>query len=260
MGQLFLGTSGFSYKEWIGPFYPPKTRGEDMLPFYAARFDSVEVNSTFYRFPTTDLLGRWRDETPTGFVFAFKAGRRITCKLRLRGAEEETSDFLDRLGLMGDRLGPVLFLLPPSIRRDSRLRDFLELLPPVGRRAVFEFRHPSWYVAETFDELAAARAGFCLADGTGMPVDEATMEGAVRVARWSGFSYLRLRGVDYADADLARWAEFTQRLLGLGDAYVYFKHEEMAKGPEYAAAFGAILGRPGPLPPAETDMPSLPRQ
>lgn len=246
MGRLFLGTSGFSYKEWVGSFYPPKTRGEDMLPLYAARFNSVEVNSTFYRFPTSDLLGRWRGETPTGFVFAFKAGAKITHKLRLSGAEEETSDFLDRLGVIGDRLGPVLFGLPPNLKRDSRLRDFLDLLPPAGRRVAFEFRHPSWYAPETFEELATAKAGFCLADGTGMPAGPPTMEAAARVAERSGFAYLRLRGAEYADADLARWAEFAGQLLYLGDAYVYFKHEEEAKGPQYAVAFGRMLGRPGP--------------
>ncbi|MHB8757229.1 MAG: DUF72 domain-containing protein [Bacillota bacterium] len=242
MGRLFLGTSGFSYKEWIGSFYPPKMRGEDMLPFYAARFNSVEINSTFHRFPASDLLGRWRDETPTGFVFAFKARGSITHKLRLRGAEEETSDFLDRVGFIGDRLGPVLFGLPPNLKRDGRLWDFLDLLPPVGRRAVFEFRNASWYVPETFEELAAAGVGFCLADGTGMPVDERTMEAATHVAERAGFAYLRLRGTDYTDADLVRWADFAGRLLDLGDAHVYFKHEEEAKGPRYAAAFGQLLG------------------
>lgn len=158
MGRLFLGTSGFSYKEWTGSFYPAGMRGQGMLGFYAARFNSVEINSTFYRFPSSETLGRWREHTPAGFVFSFKAGSRITHRLRLVGAGEETADFLDRLGDLGERLGPVLFQLPPYLRRDGRLRDFLALLPAAGRRVAFEFRHSSWYVPETFEELAAAGA------------------------------------------------------------------------------------------------------
>lgn len=243
MGRLFLGTSGFSYKEWTGSFYPAGMRGQGMLGFYAARFNSVEINSTFYRFPPSEMLGRWREHTPAGFVFSFKAGSRITHRLRLVGAGEETTDFLDRLGDLGERLGPVLFQLPPYLRRDGRLRDFLALLPGAGRRVAFEFRHSSWYVPETFEELAAAGAGFCLADGTGLPTDPETLGAAARVAGRAGFAYLRLRGADYTDEDLARWAGFTRGRLDFGDAYVYFKHEEEARGPEYAAAFGRRLGR-----------------
>ncbi|HEY3316462.1 MAG TPA: DUF72 domain-containing protein [Bacillota bacterium] len=242
MGRLFLGTSGFSYDEWVGAFYPPGTSSQGRLAFYAERFNSVEINSTFYRFPTADMLGRWRGETPSGFSFSFKAGSKITHRLRLAGAEREAADFFDRLSLLGDRLGAVLFQLPPYLKRDDRLAAFLAALGPSGPRLAFEFRHASWYDESTYEALAAAGAALCLADGTGMPAGTEVKAVARDLTGSAGFAYLRLRGQDYSPADLGTWADFVAGLLGSADVCAYFKHEEEARGIDYAVEFGRLVG------------------
>lgn len=231
--RWYVGTSGFSYRPWRGPFYPADLPAEKMLHYYAERLPAVEINSTFYRFPSAGVLEGWGREVPPGFRFAFKAPRRITHLHRLRGVEEETGYFIGLLATMGERLGAVLFQLPPTATRDTaRLAAFLEHLPP-GLRAAFEFRHGSWLVEEVFELLARYGCALCLTeDEKGSHLD------LPATATWG---YLRLRRPDYEEAELA---ERAQRLRGRGweDVWVFFKHEEEGKGPRLAARFLEMVG------------------
>ncbi len=234
--QVLVGTSGYSYKEWKGTFYPEDLKAADMLRFYAARFSTVEINNTFYRMPGKDMIARWAEEVPAGFTFVLKAPRRITHELRLSADSADAVAYLFATGgLLGDRLGPVLFQLPPSLRKDvDRLRAFLDLLPP-ERPAAFEFRHETWFDDEVYDTLRAKGMALCTAD-----TEESGEEGAplVPTASWG---YLRLRRADYVEADLGRWAERIQA-QPWQRAFVFFKHEDEGKGPTLAARLVDRLG------------------
>jgi uncharacterized protein YecE (DUF72 family) len=223
----FVGTSGFSYDEWSGVFYPEKMKSADRLRYYAERFRTVEVNNTFYRMPLKELLARWRDDTPEGFVFVLKASQRITHRERLKDSGESVAYFFENAEALGAKLGPTLFQLPPNFKKDTeRLRSFLELL--AGRRAALEFRHESWMDEEVFALLRSHGVALCAAD-----TDDSGEEGAPLVAT-ADWGYVRLRRAEYSPEDLAHWAG---RLLAQGwkDSFVFFKHE--VKGPALAAAF-----------------------
>jgi uncharacterized protein YecE (DUF72 family) len=211
-----------------------------MLAAYAARLPAVEVNATFYRMPRASMLAGWRVQAPAGFVFALKAPQRVTHVKRLAGAAEDVAFFHGIAAELGAALGPVLWQLPPSLKKDlPRLRDFLALLPRGGRAAV-EFRHASWHADDVLAALADAGAALCVAE------DE---ERATPFAATAPFGYLRLRRPDYDDAALARWADVV-RAQRWDDAFVFFKHEDEARGPDYALRFGALAeGAPLPAPP-----------
>jgi uncharacterized protein YecE (DUF72 family) len=225
-GRLYLGTSGFAYKEWKGPFYPPDLKDRDMLPFYASRFPTVEINYTFRRHPAEKTLTTWRERTPEGFLFGLKAHQRITHWLRLENAGESVKFFLDGVRVLGDRLGPILFQCPPSLPFDrERIERFLSNLPE-GHRYAFEFRHPSW--AEGRDLLAARGAAWCVAE-----TDEAPAPGEPIPSE--PFAYLRLRKERYEDDDLLAWAKRIRESLESGrDVFCYFKHEDKGAGAIYA--------------------------
>jgi uncharacterized protein YecE (DUF72 family) len=230
--RIFTGTSGFSYSAWKGSFYPHELPARRMLAFYAGRLGTVEANSTFYRMPKAETLAAWRAEVPAAFVFALKAPQRITHVKRLSGADDLVAAFHRAAAELGPALGPVLYQLPPSMKKDlPRLQAFLAAVP-AGGRAAFEFRHASWLDDAVYDALRAHGAALCLAD-----TEEATTP-AVATAR---FGYLRLRRPEYAEADLRRWAE---RILRepWEEAFVYFKHEDEARGPAFALALRDILG------------------
>ena len=231
--RVRTGTSGFSYPAWTGSFYPPGTRRPDMLSCYAGRLGAVEINNTFYRMPKADLLERWRDAVPESFRFALKASRRITHVQRLRDAADSV-DYLFRTACtLGGRLGPILFQLPPYLRRDDdRLASFLKVLPD-GLRAAFEFRHASWFDDDVFALLENAGAALCIADAGG--------DHDAPLASTAAFGYLRLRREDYDDAALASWAERI-RLQPWSEVYVFFKHEDAGAGPRMASRFEALLG------------------
>jgi uncharacterized protein YecE (DUF72 family) len=227
--RILAGTSGYSYPAWKGAFYPAGLPASQMLSAYAARLPAVEINATFYRMPQPKTLATWRGEVPPSFVFALKAPQRITHQKRLAGAADEVGFFLRTAAELGGSLGPVLWQLPPTFRKDlPRLRAFLELLPRGGRSA-FEFRHASWHSDDVLATLSEAGAALCIAD------DE---HATTPLAATAGFGYLRLRRPDYDDAALARWAA-TVRAQPWTDAYVFFKHEDEARGPDYAVRFGA---------------------
>lgn len=226
--NLYVGTSGYSYKEWKGTFYPEDLPDKQMLRYYGERFRSVEINNTFYRMPKAAMLEGWAAEVPEHFKFVIKAPQQITHIKRLKGAENSVAYLLEVAAVLKERLGPLLFQLPPHLKKDAaRLRDFLGLLP-AERRAAFEFRHPSWFDDEVFGLLRERRVALCIAeaeDGVEVPF--------VSTADWG---YLRLRRPDYGDPELKAWVERV-RQPGWQDAFIFFKHEDEGKGPQMAKRF-----------------------
>jgi uncharacterized protein YecE (DUF72 family) len=229
--ELRAGTSGFSYKEWKGPFYPEDLANDRMLAYYGERLPAVEINNTFYRLPKTSVLESWAGSVPANFRFSIKASRRITHFKRLKEPGEETAYLVKTAAVLGDRLGAVLFQLPPNFKQDvPRLRDFLAALP-AGTPGAFEFRHPSWFDDATYEALAERNCALCVADSG--EEDDAPRRAT---ADWG---YLRLRRQDYTDADLAAW----RRWIAEQDwrhALVFFKHEDEGTGPRLAAGFLAL--------------------
>lgn len=224
---LLAGASGYSFKEWKGPFYPEKIKPEEMLAFYAARLATVEINNSFYAMPKPTVLAHWVEVTPPAFRFAIKASKRISHEARLKAdaAADSVAYLYKVLETLGDKRGPVLFQLPPFLKKDLvRLDEFLALLP-TGHRATFEFRHDSWFDDEVYARLQAAGAALCLSER-----EDNLPPPLVRTTRWG---YLRLRLENYEDADLAAWA---QRIADAGwdEAFAYFMHEPTAPG--YAQA------------------------
>ena len=203
-----------------------------MLSFYASRLGSVEINNTFYRMPKTDLLERWRDAVPDTFRFALKASRRITHQQRLKDAGDSVDYLFRTAEVLGERLGPFLFQLPPYLRRDlDRLAGFLGLLPD-GMRAAFEFRHASWFDDEVFTLLADAGASLCIAD--------AGSDHDAPLVATADFGYLRLRREDYDETALRAWADRIRR-QPWRETHVFFKHEDDGAGPRMAAQFEALF-------------------
>jgi uncharacterized protein YecE (DUF72 family) len=234
----YVGTSGFSYAEWKGTFYPEKLPNRAMLEFFSARLPTVELNNTFYRLPKEGVLEGWRDTVPAGFRFAVKAPKAITHYAKLAPSEGPLARFSSVVGALGEQLGPVLFQLPPTLRADrGRLSEFLAQLPK-QLRVAFEFRHPSWF-AEEFVSLLAD-AGCALVGGD---VDEA--ERSPPLLPTTSFVYLRLRRTEYAEGELEGWAERIARLPGIQDSFVYFKHEQSAPG--LALRLAGLLGGPTAL-------------
>lgn len=223
-----MGTSGFAYKEWKGKFYPRDISAGGMLPYYSARFNSVEINNTFYRMPGQELLGRWFHQVPDDFLFALKAPRIITHIKRLKDVQQETERFVNTALKLGTKLGPVLFQLPPNFSFDLfRLESFVSLLPDI--LAAFEFRNQSWIKPETVAILRTRNFAVCTSDG-----DAGNTPDIASAATWG---YLRLRRPDYSDWDLADWRERILR-AAWDRAFVYFKHETEGTGPRMASVFG----------------------
>ena len=221
------GTSGWSYKEWKGPFYPEKLAAKDMLRFYAGRFSTVEVNNTFYRMPKVEVLDGWAAEVPDGFAFVLKASQRITHFQRLKNVEDAVGYLLRTAATLGSKLGPFLVQLPPTMKKDAAcLREFLALMPP--RSVALECRHASWFDDEVYAALREREAAWCIAD-TGEEGDPPL----VATADWG---YLRLRRVAYEERDLREWAARVQG-QGWKEAFVFFKHEDAGTGPRLAASF-----------------------
>ena len=235
---MLVGTSGYNYPEWRGSFYPEKFKTDLMLPYYAERFNTVEINYTFYRMPNEKLLSGWSAATPDGFTFTLKAPQRITHVARLQRCEDLLHGFCSTAATLGPKLGALLFQLPPNFKKDAGvLQRFLEALPE-DARAAFEFRHPSWFSPDVYSALSARNAALCIADSEKLstPIEATARHG-----------YLRLRDEGYQQADIERWAAAV-RALPVTDAYVYFKHEEQGLGPEFAKRFidacAAIAGQP----------------
>jgi len=232
--NLYVGTSGYSYKEWKGTFYPEDMPADGMLRYYGERFRTVEINNTFYRLPKASVLEAWAAQVPAEFKFVLKASKRITHIGRLKDVGDPTAYLLEVAGTLKDRLGPLLFQLPPNLKKDlPRLRDFLALLPP-DRRAAFEFRHQTWFDDEVLGLLRERRAALCIAEA-----EEGVEVPFVSTADWG---YIRLRMQDYTDADLKAWLKRVQGETWK-DAFVFFKHEDAGKGPKMAKRFLELAAR-----------------
>jgi uncharacterized protein YecE (DUF72 family) len=231
--MVYVGTSGYNYPEWRGTFYPEGFPAKGMFAFYTERFRTVEINATFYRMPTPKTTAGWLEQAPAGFRYALKAPRQITHLKRLKDCADSLQFFCDSARVLGAHLGTLLFQLPPNFKADvARLETFLALLQG-DLRAAFEFRHDSWLTPEVYVLMRQHGAALCIADFG----DKTTpLEATAR------FGYLRLRDEGYTPADLERWAlEVITHAASWDDVYVYFKHEEEGKGPEFAQAFLRIL-------------------
>jgi uncharacterized protein YecE (DUF72 family) len=226
--KLQVGTSGYSYKAWLGTFYPERLAAKEMLRFYASRLPAVEINNTFYRLPKESVLLSWAEQVSTEFRFVLKAPQKITHMKRLKDAGPE-AEYLFRVGTaLGSNLGAMLFQLPPYMRKDiERLKNFLLLLPN-DPSVAFEFRHPSWFDEEVFACLRERNYALCMAE-----TDENETSSLITTANWG---YVRLRRSDYSRADLVRWKE---KILSQqwDHAYLFFKHEDEGIGPKLAAEF-----------------------
>lgn len=228
--QVLTGTSGFSFKEWKGNFYPAKLPDKEMLPHYASKLHTVEINNTFYRMPKPELVEGWAARVPDGFRFVLKAPQRITHRERLENSEESLGHFLKAASVLGDKLGALLFQLPPFFKKDvPKLTAFLALFPATVKVA-FEFRHESWYHEETFTALRAANAAL-----VGGDADKA--EKSPPMVATASFGYLRLRAPTYTDEELSLWAGRIQA-EPWQQALVFLKHE--VRGPEFAEKLAAL--------------------
>jgi uncharacterized protein YecE (DUF72 family) len=231
--DIYVGTSGYAYKEWKGRFYPEKIQSGEMLRFYSARLDTVEINNTFYHMPTEAVLTSWAKQVPDHFIFAIKAPQVITHFKQLRNVDGETDYLFRSLRVLGGKLGPVLFQFPKSFRADRpALEAFLDLIPD-NFSCAFDFRSQSWIDAGMPDILLKKRCCLCMEDTDEVPVNE-----IINTAPWG---YLRLRRSDYSDDDLSQWIE---KIRGQGwkKAFVFFKHEEEARGAETAMRFHELTG------------------
>lgn len=227
--RCLIGTSGYNYPEWRGTFYPEKFSATKMFGFYAERFRTVEINYTFYRMPTPKLIDGWVAQAPAGFLYTLKAPKRITHEARLKGCEASTQQFTETARGLGGALATLLFQLPPNLKCDlGRFESFLATLPK-DVKAAFEFRHDSWLTEDVYQRLHDAGKALCIADFGDRTTPLQTP---------ARYGYVRLRDEGYQPDDLKRWADIVaERSNDWDEVFVYFKHEEEGKGPEFAAAF-----------------------
>ena len=234
--KILAGTSGYAFKEWKGNFYPQDLKDDGMLGFYASKFPTVEINNTFYRLPRENVLRDWAAQVPETFTFALKASQRITHYARLKEESASLVDFLlKNTATLGDRLGPILFQLPPNMKKDvNRFRGFLGLLP-FDRRYAFEFRHDSWFDDEVYSALRERDIAMCIAEQDDF---------ACPVICTSTWGYLRLHKLDYNAGELVDWAK---RVVGQqwNEAYVFFKHDETEHGGSGPPAVETFVGACG---------------
>ena len=232
---IWVGTSGYNYPEWKGSFYPEKLPAAKMLPYYAERFPTVEINYTFYRAPTEKILDGWSRATPDPYRLTLKAPKRITHDARLRDCGDAVRQFMEVAATLGPKLGALLFQLPPNLKKDLALLDaFLDTFPP-RVCAAFEFRHPSWLDDEIYARLRARNLALCVADSE-------KLQTPVEIT--ADYAYFRLRDEGYGPDDIERWARVIQeKASSCRDVFVYFKHEESGKGPEFARQLVECLGR-----------------
>ena len=235
--RVHVGTSGYNYPEWRGNFYPEDLPAKKMFSYYADRFRTVEINYTFYRMPTTKIAGAWRDQAPDGFTYTLKAPRRITHDKRLKDCQEDVGFFAESARVLGPHLGTLLFQLPPNFRCDLPRLEMFFASAPADVRLAFEFRHESWHDERVKAALSAHGAALCIADfgDRTSPIWTTARHG-----------YLRLRDAGYTPDDIDRWAgEVASHGADWDDVFVYFKHEDEGKGPEFARLFIERLDRRG---------------
>ena len=226
--SLHVGTSGYSYKEWKGSFYPEKFAAKDMLSYYASKLPAVELNNTFYRLPQRSMVESWKAQVPENFRFSVKASQRITHFKRLKEAADETKYMLETVSALDDRLGVVLYQLPPNMKKDlERLETFLKHLPPSPPSA-FEFRHPTWFDDDVLELLRRENRALCISDTDDLPVSH--------IDKTADWGYMRLRRVNYSTADLREWIS-RMKAQDWKHTFVFFKHEDEGTGPRLASEF-----------------------
>ena len=239
--EIRIGTSGWHYRHWCGPFYAEKLPASKMLDCYIQHFDTVEINNSFYKLPNVSTFQAWREATPKGFVFAVKASRFITHNKKLKEPENALNNFLPRAEALNEKLGPILFQLPPSWKVNAeRLQQFLDALPRYHRYA-FEFREPSWNTPAVFDILRRYNAAFCIHELAGFHAPlEITAD----------FTYVRLHGPggkyqgSYSDERLQKWADWiTDQRSRLKAVYVYFDNDQAGYAAQNAIRLKKIVGR-----------------
>ncbi|HEY2800640.1 MAG TPA: DUF72 domain-containing protein [Chthoniobacterales bacterium] len=232
--KTWIGTSGFQYAEWKGSFYPEDLPAAKMLPYFAEHLSTTEINYTFHRIPSEKTINNWKELTPENFRFALKAPQKITHFAKLRDCADTIDYFCRVVSALGERLGPVLFQLPPNFKKDGdRLRDFLRELPTM--RAAFEFRHESWLDEEIFELLKSHNLALCIADSEKL---------STPLVATADYGYLRLRREDYTALDVERWTDFVrQQSEKWPEAFVYFKHEEAGIGPKLARQMIDLLAK-----------------
>lgn len=238
--EVYIGTSGWHYDHWFGPFYPEEMDADEMLPFYAEHLRTAEVNNTFYQLPDAETVKQWRQRAPEKFIFAVKASRYLTHMKKLKDPEEPLANFLERVTLLEDKLGPVLFQLPPRWRFNAqRLRNFLQQLPGDHRYA-FEFRDPSWFDEEAYELLQEAGAAFCIHDMAGEPSPKEVT---------GDFVYIRLHGPQgayegsYDKQSLAGWAGAISTWRQERDVYCYFNNDQAGYAVENAQQLQEMLSQ-----------------
>jgi len=235
--KIHIGTSGWSYPGWRGRFYPPEIKPPDWLEYYAARFDTVEINMTFYRSPKPEILQGWAERTPPDFLFTLKANRQITHLKKLRGVEHDLEHLAFLARQLRGKAGCLLYQLPPSLGKDLELLgSFLKMLPP-GFRQVIEFRHPSWYDPAVYEVMSAAGAIFCVVSSSRVPPD---------VVVTAPVAYFRFHGLTggyryrYSDEELKKWAEAVSH-CGASEAFVYFNNDYQAHAVSNALKLRELL-------------------
>jgi uncharacterized protein YecE (DUF72 family) len=236
--RVLVGTSGYSYAPWKGSFYPEKLPAAKMLAYYAEHLPTVEINNTFYRMPAAEMVQGWGAQTPENFTFVLKSPKRITHEKRLLDPQDACKRFYDTAAVLGPKLGPTLFQLPPNMKKDlPRLTDFLAAVRAVAPQArpAFEFRHPSWFEDDVYAALRAQQAALCIAEAEDL---------ATPLEATTSWGYLRLRRQDYDAAALASWAErLRSKAEQWSEAFVFFKHEDEGKGPKLAAEMIGLCGQ-----------------
>ena len=242
MARVLIGTSGWHYDSWRGPFFPAGLPVKHQLQYYASQFSSAELNGVFYRTPTPDAVSSWRDQTGDDFVFAWKASKFITHWKRLSANSVNSLELLeDRLSLLGTKAGPVLFQLPPNFKVDAyRLASFLKLLPR-KRRYSFEFRHPSWYAPQILRLLRAQNISLCISDHHDAPAPW---------KRTADFVYVRGHGPTgrykghYSPRTLSDWARHIRSWKKQGcDVFVYFDNDQKSAAPADARSLRRLMGQ-----------------
>ena len=231
--MLYVGTSGYGYKEWKGSFYPENIQARDMLAYYASRLQAVELINTFYRLPQQSMVENWKAQVPDNFRFSVRASQVITHFKRLKNAGAETRLMLKTISALEDRLGVVIFRFPEDFEKDlKRLETFLKELPP-NPRAAFDFRHPTWFDDDVRALLRSQNRALCISDTNETPINH--------IDKTADWGYVRLRRVQYSDADLKEWIKHV-RAQDWKTTFVFFKHEDEGTGPKLAARFVALSG------------------
>jgi len=239
---IWIGTSGYSYPEWRGSFYPEKFPTSKMLPYYAERFPTVEINNTFYRMPNEKLVAEWAAVTPSPYQLTLKAPKAITHIARLKDCADATARFLAVANTLGPKLGTLLFQLPPFAKKDVGILESFAATLPEGTRAAFEFRNPTWMSEDVFAVLRSRNLALCVADSEKFSTPAEIT---------ASYAYFRLRDEGYQPADIEKWAGVIRdKTSHCSDVYVYFKHEEEGIGPEFAKLLMGFVGVSSPTPPA----------